>query len=309
MTVSMSDPSAVLAGAAAAASAREAGMRVQVGDGLGVHVRSWGERPPSLLLVHGFSHGGFVWRSLAAAMPEYGLAAPDLRGHGDSDHDPSRRYSIAAHVSDLIEVARALDLRDYLLVGHSLGASVATLAAQRLPRPPRAVVLVDGGPGLSPTASAYIREEFLRLKFRYRSPDEYLEYLQATMPLVPPPLLQALAVDALERLGPEEFRLKADRALGYQDQAASVEDELWQGLREIRVPLLLVRGAASALCGKRWCDEFSARVPQAEVESVQRAGHAVMLDNPLRFNAVLRQYAAQRLAPRGAAPLPLHQAG
>ncbi|BAV98000.1 alpha/beta fold hydrolase [Lysobacter enzymogenes] len=276
----------------------DASVRIDVADGLALHARLWGGRSPQFLLVHGFSHGGFVWRALAAAMPEYSMAALDLRGHGDSSHDPQRRYSIHDHVDDLVAAARALDLRDYVLVGHSLGASVAALAAQRLPRPPRALVLVDGGPGLSPQASAHIREEFLRLKFRYRSPDEYLQRLSTSMPLASASLLEAMAVDSLQPLRADEYRLKSDRALGYQVHAPSIEDELWQALGRQPAPLLLIRGAVSALCNKRWCDEFAARVPQATIETVARAGHAVMLDNPARFGELLRQYAAQWLAAR-----------
>jgi pimeloyl-ACP methyl ester carboxylesterase len=270
-------------------------MRIEVADGVALHVRAWGQQPPSLLLVHGFGQGGFVWRSLAAAMPDCGVAAVDLRGHGDSSHDRLRRYSIGTHAADLVRVADALDLQDYVLIGHSLGAAVSIRAAERLSRPPRALMLIDGGPGLSPSASAYIREEFLRLKFRYRSAAEYQEHLQNSMPLASAPLLQAMSIDALEELGPEEFRLKADRSLGYQEQNDSPDAELWAALQRMDMPLLVVRGAASSLCPKRWSDDFAARVPRAVVEVVDRAGHAVMLDNPLRFNALIRRYASQWL--------------
>ncbi len=284
-------------------------MRIEVADGVALHVRKWGNRRPDLLLIHGFGQSGFVWRSLAASMAPCGLAAVDLRGHGDSDHDRLRRYTLETHVADVNEVARALDLDEFVLVGHSLGASVSLLAAALLPRSPRAVVLIDGGPGLSPAASAHIREEFLQTKFRYRSITEYQEHLQASMPLAAAQVLQELAVDALEQLGPEEFRLKADRSLGYQAQGSSLDAELWQVLQELRIPLLLVRGAVSALCSKRWCDGFSARVPHAAVEVVERAGHAVMLDNPIRFNALVHQYVSHWLEERGAPRLHAQRVG
>ncbi|MCW0447191.1 alpha/beta hydrolase [Xanthomonas sacchari] len=278
----------------------ESSLHVKVADGLRLHVRTWGGQPPVLLLVHGFGQGSFVWRSLAASMSDYAMAAVDLRGHGESDHDRLRRYALASHVSDVVEVALSLNLQDYVLVGHSLGAAVSILAAQRLPRP-RAVVIVDGGPGLSPASSAYIREEFLRLKFRYHSAAEYQQHLEATMPLAAPPLLQTLAIDALQQLGPEEFRLKADRALGYQEELVeSLDAALWQALQRMQMPLLLIRGAASSLCSKRWSDDVRARVPHIEIETVARAGHAVMLDNPLHFNALFAQYATRWLgAARG----------
>jgi pimeloyl-ACP methyl ester carboxylesterase len=274
-------------------------MRIKVADEVALHVRTWGVLPARMLLIHGFGQGSFIWRSLAASMPELGLSAVDLRGHGDSDHDRSQRYSIDMHVADVVKVARSLDLHDYVLVGHSLGAAVSVLAMEQLPRPPRAVVLIDGGPGLSPSASSYIREEFLSQKLRYRSAAEYQEDMQTSMPLAAIPLLQAMAVDALEELGPQEFRLKADRGLGYQEQGDSIDVDLWDALQRIDIPLLLVRGAVSSLCSRRWSDDFVSRVPHATVETVERAGHAVMLDNPVRFNALIKQYVSQWLGHRG----------
>ncbi|WP_022972608.1 alpha/beta fold hydrolase [Xanthomonas maliensis] len=276
----------------------EASIRIGVSDGVALHVRQWGPPPIRLLLVHGFGQGSFVWRSLAQSLPECGIAAVDLRGHGDSDRDPMQHYAVATHVQDVVAVARALGLRDYVLLGHSLGAAVAILASEHLPQPPRAVVLIDGGPGLSATASAYIRDEFLRSKFRYRSVGEYEEQLQAAMPLAVPALLRALATDALEALGPDEFRLKADRALGYQQACPTLESSLWQALEQLVIPVLLVRGAVSALCSRLWTDAFITRVPDAIVEAVDRAGHAVMLDNPVQFNAVVRRYLSHWLGPQ-----------
>ncbi|MBB5882415.1 pimeloyl-ACP methyl ester carboxylesterase [Xanthomonas arboricola] len=287
----------------------EASIRIRVAEDVALHVRIWGPPPIKLLLVHGFGQGGFVWRALAHSMPECGIAAVDLRGHGDSDRDRTRHYSVVSHVEDVITVARALELRDYVLIGHSLGAAVSILAAERLPCPPRAVVLIDGGPGLSVSASAYIRDEFLRSKFRYHSIAEYQEHLQASMPLAATSLLHAIASDALQALGPAEFRLKADRALGYQEPCPRLEQTLWDALERIMVPLLLVRGAVSALCSKRWTEDFLARIPHATVEAVDRAGHAVMLDNPVRFNALVRHYVSHWLDSHGAPPLHLDQLG
>lgn len=274
----------------------EDAIRIEVADDLALNLRTWGPGRSRLLLIHGFGHGGFVWRSLAAAMPGVGMAAIDLRGHGDSDHDRSQRYGIDAYVADMVAVAESLDLDDYVLVGHSLGAAIALLARARLPRPPRAIVLVDGGPGLSASASAYIREEFLHQRLRYRSPAEYEADLHNSMPLAASTSLRALSKDALRELGPGEFRLKADRGLGYQKQGDSIDARLWDAIDRTDVPLLVIRGAASSLCSKRWCDDLTARAPHATVETVERAGHAVMLDNPAQFNALVERYVTHWLA-------------
>src|SRR5215207_1202618 len=85
----------------------------------------WGASPgPRVLLVHGVQASANSWWQIADALARAGfhVAAPDLRGHGQS---PSgRSYRLDDFVADLIGMGTGWDL----VVGHSLGGTLVARA-------------------------------------------------------------------------------------------------------------------------------------------------------------------------------------
>ncbi len=114
-------------------------------NGLRLHYLDWGgeDRPP-LVLVHGARVNAHAWDFFSMEMRQYlHIYAVDLPGHGDSEWASDADYSrsrLAADVSGLIE---HLSLESVVLIGHSLGGSVATLVASHVPQRLRALGLVD----------------------------------------------------------------------------------------------------------------------------------------------------------------------
>ena len=107
---------------------------------LAVHDSGSGDRVA--VLVHGIQSDHRAWHRVAAELRQDGfrVVAVDLAGHGVSPR--SRRYSPAAWADDVVEsLEPVLGDRVDLLVGHSLGALVASRVADRIR--PRAAVYVD----------------------------------------------------------------------------------------------------------------------------------------------------------------------
>jgi 3-oxoadipate enol-lactonase len=100
-----------------------------------------GGRP--VLLVHGFTadKGEIAGVAEPLAAEGWHAVAPDLRGHGASDH-PGREdaYSFEILAADLLRLADALGWDRFALVGHSMGGGVAQLVA--LDHPERLTGLV-----------------------------------------------------------------------------------------------------------------------------------------------------------------------
>jgi lipase len=116
-------------------------------DGGSLRVGEWGAGDPvapRVIAVHGITGCHLAWAGLAEAMPEVRLIAPDLRGRGRSAGLPGP-YGMARHAADLEAVIRALELPRAMLVGHSMGAFVAVVAAHLYPDRFSSVLLVDGG--------------------------------------------------------------------------------------------------------------------------------------------------------------------
>jgi pimeloyl-ACP methyl ester carboxylesterase len=118
-------------------------------DGVRIAYRTFGEGRPALLL-HGFlANAELNWFTpgIAAAVAATGrkVIAPDLRGHGGSEA-PERpdAYPRDVLAMDQEALLKLLDIRDYDLVGYSLGARTAVRMLARGARP-RSVIL--GGMG------------------------------------------------------------------------------------------------------------------------------------------------------------------
>jgi pimeloyl-ACP methyl ester carboxylesterase len=110
-------------------------------------VRDGGNAEPGrlpVLFVHSLGGNGGQWAlQLDDLRPWRRAAAVDLRGHGDSDPADDGDYSIAGLAADVAAAADQLDLRHFVLAGHSLGASVAIEYAGRHPERVAGLLLVD----------------------------------------------------------------------------------------------------------------------------------------------------------------------
>jgi pimeloyl-ACP methyl ester carboxylesterase len=100
----------------------------------------------AVILVHGFAStaehnwGGTGW--IAALSNKYRVIAPDVRGHGLSDKPRSREaYGYANMGADMTRLMDHLGLERALLVGYSMGASIAIELMLSRPERFRAVIL------------------------------------------------------------------------------------------------------------------------------------------------------------------------
>ncbi len=96
-------------------------------DGTRIAFTIDGSGPP-LLLLHGITESRHSWDPLVPRLAtRHTVVAVDLRGHGESDLRPP--YDAAACAADVGAVAAAAGLENPAIIGHSLGAAVATIYA------------------------------------------------------------------------------------------------------------------------------------------------------------------------------------
>jgi pimeloyl-ACP methyl ester carboxylesterase/uncharacterized membrane protein len=115
-----------------------------------------GER--TIVLLHGAGGDHLAWQVQYPALHAAGYAtlALDLRGHGYSDRPRGADdYRLERFAEDVYDVLEALEIRDFIMVGHCFGGMVTTMFHQAHPGLSRGYVLLDTA-AHAPTAPRWV---------------------------------------------------------------------------------------------------------------------------------------------------------
>ncbi len=101
--------------------------------------------PLDLVLIHGGFHGAWQWRPLVEALSAPGrrILAPTLPGTGDRSHQLTPGIRFADGVDDIVATIDAEELKNVVLVGHSIGGAYASAVAERIADRLRGAVYLD----------------------------------------------------------------------------------------------------------------------------------------------------------------------
>lgn len=103
-----------------------------------------------MLFAHGFGCDQNMWRFVAPRFePDFKVVLFDHMGAGGSDtssYDPARYTSLDAYADDVVDICRALDLREVIFVGHSVSSMMGVLATIKEPDLFAKLVLVSPSP-------------------------------------------------------------------------------------------------------------------------------------------------------------------
>lgn len=159
-------------------------------NGTDLALYDWGGGGTPIVLVHATGLCARVWDPVIAALPDHlRVLAVDLRGHGRSPlpGPVEPRFRWRTFGDDLGAAFEALDLRDVMVVGHSMGAHSAAAAALTAPSRITRLLLLDptlsppppAGTPLPPEAS---EQPAARRRDDWASPEEFAERLQGQRP-------------------------------------------------------------------------------------------------------------------------------
>lgn len=120
-------------------------LRVSV-NGMNFAAQEWGDATQlPVLALHGWLDNAASFFALAPRLNNLHIVALDLAGHGRSEHRPGQMaYSAWDDINDILAVADYLGWERFVLLGHSRGAIIGTLAAGTFPERFIALGLVEG---------------------------------------------------------------------------------------------------------------------------------------------------------------------
>jgi pimeloyl-ACP methyl ester carboxylesterase len=179
---------------------------------------AWGDpKAPPMLALHGWLDNAATFERLAPLLESHYIVAVDLPGHGLSDHLPQGyHYHFIDSVEYVLAVANHFSWQTFAILGHSMGAGIATLMAGTMPEMVTKLILLDAlGPYTIPDEQA--PEQLQRYLTQFESvwnktPKLYADFNQA--------------VAARQKHG--ELTMAAAEILAHRGTMASDEGFCWR---------------------------------------------------------------------------------
>lgn len=240
-----------------------------------------------LVLLHGLmAHRGFFARQRGLA-DSFRVINIDLRGHGESR--AATGFTIERLADDVAGLVAALDLRDAIGVGWSLGASVLWR-------------MLTG-----PESGRFAGSVIVDMTPRVQNDDEWRlglsgEACEARRQAIEEDF-QAFATNAGQAIFAEPDSGDSARWAGeeFARNDAQAISALWSSLVKqdfrailgrIRQPTLIVHGAHSHLYGSDTADHLGAAIPNSRILQFEQSGHSPHIEQPELFNRAIKDFAA-----------------
>ena len=233
--------------------------RVQ-GAGLTLAYREWNavaEGEP-LVLLHGITGSGANWGATASHLQSRRLIALDARGHDESDWDPGEAYGGDQHFADVATALDELEVEHCVLVGFSMGGSVAILTAACIPDRIAAVVVIDAYPPPRMTTGSRRIAGWV-----------------------------STAHDENRSFDPAIARHLREMMAAGDDERSDLRP-MWEA---IECPSLVVRGAQSDVLPRDVADDMLRLQPRSRLVTIPAVAHAIPLYKPRELAVALADFA------------------
>jgi pimeloyl-ACP methyl ester carboxylesterase len=229
-------------------------------------------KKPVLLCLHGNSSHRNLWKPLLEYFPDRAAAALDLRGHGLSEWVRPPAYATSDYAKDIKALVNGLDLRDFILIGHSNGALASVYYAARNEPKPRALVYLDIDPCVPDWQVDYFQQRARSVSGLFQSADQILEGMRGIDPTVPDEVFLPFVRETL-RETPEGWRFAFDPETYGSWRPGDLRGEL----KNIPCPTLVIRAAQTVVMSPSAPEQMVRLIPNARSVEIKDAGHFLVL--------------------------------
>lgn len=246
----------------------------------------------TLLLLHGFTGSKDVWsRFFPSWSRNLQVIAIDLPGHGKTDSPYDwKRYDIEQTAADMIALLDSLHVKQAHVLGYSMGGRLAITIASLYPERVRSLVLESCTPGLE---SEEEREE--RKRQDQQQADFIMEH--GIKPFVEK--WENIPLFASQQQLPDSVRkqMRQQRlqnnplglANSLRGMGTGMQPSWWDSLHRLCMPALLLGGEYDEKF-LRILQRMEKLLPHAEFVQVSGAGHTIHVEQPEKFDTIVRSF-------------------
>ena len=248
-----------------------------------MYYREFGQGAP-VVILHGLFGFSDNWQTIAKGLADHRLViTPDLRNHGRSPHLPTHTYPEMA--DDLKTFLEEHWIFSTDLVGHSMGGKVAMQFALHHPDMVNKLVVVDIAPGEASDNHNDIFQSLLDLDLsKITTRQEADTFL---VPRIPDYGTRQFLLKNISRDANGRFAWKMNLPVLWQEYpaiVAAVDGEPFDK------PALFIRGSRSGYIKDADFSLIKTLFPQAEIKTIEDAGHWVHADKPVELLETLQAF-------------------
>jgi sigma-B regulation protein RsbQ len=253
-----------------------------------VNVSGRGTQP--MLFAHGFGCDQNMWRFVVPAFEnDYRIVLFDYVGSGKSDlsaYDPARYATLDGYASDILAICEALDLRDVILVGHSVSSMVGLLAAKR--QPERFAKLIMVGP-----SPRYINDTDYAGGFEREEIEGLLDMMDKNFigwaSFLAPVIMKNTDRPELGQELQESF-CSTDPKIARRFAEVTFFSDNRADLAESRVPSLILQCSEDAIAPLEVGKYLARQLPKSTLRILRATGHCPHLSHPEETIEAIRDY-------------------
>jgi len=251
-------------------------------NGIRLHYLEFHSAPtnPPILLLPGITSPAITWSFVAERLATtHRVLVLDIRGRGLSESRAGLGYTLDDYAQDVRGVIEVLGLGHPIVIGHSMGARIATRFGATAREVPSKLVLIDPplcGPGRAP----------------YPTPlSSYLTAIEAAS--------RGASVEEFRKFTPtwtdEQISLRLEWLPTCSVEAVTQthrnfhEEDVFPDFLQLACPTLLIYAAKANVVPAELAKEIANLLPNGQAVPVQ-AGHMIPWDNLEDFIAVLRPF-------------------
>ena len=243
-----------------------------------------------MVFAHGFGCDQNMWRFVTPAFEDrYRIVLFDHVGSGHSDwkaYDPTRYGTLAGYATDVLEIVRALDLRDVIFVGHSVSSMIGALAAMEEPDRFASLVMVGPSPRYideGDYVGGFSREDIEGLLDSLDS--NYLGWSNTMAPVI-------MGNADRPQLGPELTTsfCRADPEIARHFARVTFLSDNRSDLGRISVPTLILQCSDDVIAPKVVGEYVRDSIPGSELTMMQATGHCPNLSAPDETVAAIQRF-------------------
>ena len=264
---------------------------IQVEPNVRLHITDAGEGRP-IILIHGWplSDEMYEYQYNDLINAGYRAIGITLRGFGKSDK-PYGAYNYDTYASDIKEVLSELGIKDAVLVGFSMGGSIAIRYLSYYNGAHVSKLVLCG-------AAAPIWTQ--RKDFPYNLPqsavDELIELNNSDRPKLLSnfaKIFSATETALNEGIGGwlNGIGLSASSYATAQCLLALRDTDLRPDMKKIKIPTLIIHGKKDKICSFDLAEQMKSGIQNSQLVAFENSGHSMFLEETSKFNKELIKFA------------------